>query len=232
MTRLAVNDHIEAVLRRSARRRTIAIKVQRGQVQVNAPTSVPISDIQAFLQEKARWIERHLARQQTLLAEATRPQYREGDITHFKGQIFTLRLLAEPTEAYADAQHLWLYDCGEVAARSLRLANWYIAQAAIYLPQRLEYWAPRLGVTPKGIKIRFYKSRWGSCSRHGELQFNWLIMMAPIAVIDYVVVHELAHLRYFNHSAAFWALVARHLPDFQQHRQWLKQQTHLRWALE
>ncbi len=114
-------------------------------------------------------------------------------------------------------------------SRKRLLGNWFAQQALIYLPQRVAALAPLVGVQPQGLRVRYYKSRWGSCNRRGELQFNWLLMMAPPVVVDYVVVHELAHLRHFNHSPAFWQVVGRVMPDYLRHRAWLRQQTILPW---
>jgi predicted metal-dependent hydrolase len=81
--------------------------------------------------------------------------------------------------------------------------------------------APRIGVKPARIQIRDQRSRWGSCSTRGTLSFNWRLVLAPLDVLDYVVVHELCHLREPNHSRRFWRLVERHRPDWRQHRDWL-----------
>ncbi|MDD5272957.1 MAG: M48 family metallopeptidase, partial [Methylovulum sp.] len=77
---------------------------------------------------------------------------------------------------------------------------------------------------PRSVIIKTQKSRWGSCGIHNDININWLLIMAPPEVLEYVVVHELCHIQVRNHSAQFWALVAEHLPDYQSPRQWLKQQ--------
>ena len=88
--------------------------------------------------------------------------------------------------------------------------------------ERLDYFAPRVGGVPGRIAIREQKSRWGSCSRKGNLNFNWKLIMAPPQALDYVVVHELCHLHEFNHSPRFWALVAAQMPDYEVWKKWLK----------
>jgi predicted metal-dependent hydrolase len=85
------------------------------------------------------------------------------------------------------------------------------------------FYAPRIGVTYGGITIRNQRTRWGSCSGKGNLNFNCMLMLAPPRVIEYVIVHELCHRKHMDHSPAFWALVERHLPDWQERRGWLKQ---------
>ena len=96
-------------------------------------------------------------------------------------------------------------------------------QAKAHLPKRVAYFAARIGVTYGRITIRNQTSRWGSCSGKGNLNFNCLLMLAPASVQDYVVVHELCHRKEMNHSARFWAEVAKILPDYKVRRAWLKE---------
>lgn len=99
-----------------------------------------------------------------------------------------------------------------------------LADSAVsYIPTRVAYFAPIIGVTYGRITIRNQKTRWGSCSSKGNLNFNCLLMMAPKEVIDYVVIHELCHRKEMNHSKEFWALVEKAMPDYRVHRKWLKE---------
>lgn len=99
----------------------------------------------------------------------------------------------------------------------------YIEAAREYFPKRAAYFQPFTGGIYHRITIRDQKTRWGSCSARGTLSFNWRLMLAPPAVLDYVVVHELCHLTYMNHSPAFWQAVADVCPDYRAHRKWLKE---------
>ena len=96
-------------------------------------------------------------------------------------------------------------------------------QALQVIPERVRYYAPLVGVTYGRITIRNQRTRWGSCSAKGNLNFNCLLMLMPPEILDYVVVHELAHRREMNHSPAFWAIVESVLPDYRARRQWLKE---------
>lgn len=230
MSDLAVNPAIAATLRRSARRRSIGIKVHRGQVVVSAPVGAPLSDIKKFVQQKSQWIEKHLLRQRQALVQRREPLYAHGDSVQLLGQTLTLQVHTPKQLARLEGSTLILgVDGDELSQRKSALECWYVERALDHLPPRIEHFQQVLDVQPRGIKVRHYKSRWGSCNRRGELQFNWLLMMAPEVVIDYVVVHELAHLRHFNHSQAFWQLVASAMPDYARQRQWLKNQTTLFW---
>lgn len=235
MNRLAVSEAIAATLKRSARRRSIGIKVHRGEVIVSAPAAVPLPEITHFVQQKREWIEKHLLRQRQLQRKNSARDYAAGEQVMLLGQPLTLVLSTRGQRSQLSAGQLHLA-VGEgdvtqcnVAQRKRALEHWYLEQAAQHLPPRIEHFQQLLNVRARGLKIRHYKSRWGSCNRRGELQFNWLLMMAPAAVVDYVVVHELAHLRHFDHSPAFWQLVASVLPNYRQQRQWLKNQSTLFW---
>lgn len=99
----------------------------------------------------------------------------------------------------------------------------YRAQAADIFARKAAYYAARMGVTFNRITIRDQKTRWGSCSSKGNLNFNWRLVLAPVPVLDYVVVHELAHRREMNHSSRFWDIVEEMMPDYQIHRRWLRE---------
>ena len=103
------------------------------------------------------------------------------------------------------------------------LEKWYRNQAREYITGRVKHFSQKLKLNCNRICIKGQKTRWGSCSSLKNLNFNWLLIMAPAAVIDYVVIHELSHLVEMNHSRKFWQLVESHCPDYQQHRKWLRE---------
>ena len=121
------------------------------------------------------------------------------------------------------------------------LVRWYKRQASLKIREKVKRYAPIVGVEPAGVNIKTFKSRWGSCTAKGELEFNWLIMLAPNRMVDYVVIHELCHLIHHDHSPEFWREVMRVMPDYQQCREWLRENSEgvggvsflfkLRWVL-
>lgn len=164
-----------------ARRKTLSIRItQEGNLEIRAPLGMPKGEIEAFLKEKAQWIETHRA-----------------------------KVLAE----YAQGQEAPL---GE--EEILALAE----QMRQRLPEKLDRHAASMGVTFGNVTIRCQQTRWGSCSSRGNLNFNCLLMLAPEEVLDYVVVHELAHRKQMNHSALFWQEVERECPDYKKSLRWLK----------
>ena len=164
-----------------ARRKTLSIRItQEGNLEIRAPLGMPKGEIEAFLKEKAQWIETHRA-----------------------------KVLAE----YAQGQEAPL---GE--EEILTLAE----QMRQRLPEKLNRHAASMDVTFGRVTIRCQQTRWGSCSSRGNLNFNCLLMLAPEEVLDYVVVHELAHRKQMNHSALFWQEVERECPDYKKSLRWLK----------
>ena len=164
-----------------ARRKSLSIRItQEGNLEIRAPLGMPKGEIEAFLKEKAQWIETHRAK---VLAEYTQGQ-----------------------EAPLGEEEI------------LTLAE----QMRQRLPEKLNRHAASMGVTFGRVTIRCQQTRWGSCSSRGNLNFNCLLMLAPEEVLDYVVVHELAHRKQMNHSALFWQEVARECPDYKKPLRWLK----------
>ena len=164
-----------------ARRKTLSIRImQEGNLEIRAPLGMPKGEIEAFLKEKAQWIETHRAK---VLAEYTQGQ--EAPLS--EEEILTL-------------------------AEQMRQR----------LPEKLNRHAASMGVTFGRVTIRCQQTRWGSCSSRGNLNFNCLLMLAPEEVLDYVVVHELAHRKQMNHSALFWREVERECPDYKKSLRWLK----------
>ncbi len=116
--------------------------------------------------------------------------------------------------------------CEEKSSRTLALEKRYRDAAKDYIPKRVEHYHSYTGGNYTKITIRDQKTRWGSCSSNGTLSFSFRLMMAPPRVLDYVVVHELCHLTYMNHSKEFWNMVENILPDYKEHRKWLKENGH------
>lgn len=133
---------------------------------------------------------------------------------------------AEKNRAWIEKQQRRLSEQQAQASRAGLLTEEELAdltsRAKAYIPERVAHFAPLIGVTPGRITIRRQKSRWGSCSAKGNLNFNCLLALVPEDVLDYVIVHELCHRKQMNHSPAFWAEVARLLPEYEVSRAWLK----------
>lgn len=223
---------IEATLVRTRQRKSVGIYVRDGKVTVRASVTEPLVLITEFVAQKQQWIKRHLALQQKT-AQAANRSFCTGEQFYVLGEPLALALSAgRPARVQADGEHLHVVCATPGLPHTVQrtLEQWYKAQALSYFSTRVAHYAALMQLKPAGVGVQRFKRRWGSCSSDGRLKFNWLLMMAPPAVMDYVVVHELCHLRHFDHSKAFWALVAQAMPNYAAARQFLNQQTYITWS--
>ena len=233
--------------RRSPRARRLRLTVRDdGAVVVTLPLRAPMRAADEFVASRAAWIGRHRAR---LAAERERHQARggigDGGWLEYAGVPHRLevrdlpaerrRSRVEHDEAAEGADPLiraWLAP-GDRRTLVAVLEVWLRNEARAAIERRIAARVPQLGVRPVAVAVRDQRSRWGSASRHGRLSFSWRLILAPPAVLDYVVVHELAHLAEFGHTARFWHLVRDVLPDADRARRWLREHVReLRWTLE
>ena len=203
-----------------SKRKTLALTVELdGTLTVRAPLRMKDADIYHFIATKANWIER---RQAKIREEAVTPhQYVDGETFWYLGREIPLRIIPEGKPALVMDGSFKLTKSAQPKAGIVIIA-WYRNQARAVLSGRVEFFARKYGFKVKKIRISSARTRWGSCSLKETLSFTWRLVMAPLEVIDYVVVHELCHLNEMNHSKAFWARVEAILPDYKQRRKWLK----------
>lgn len=209
-------------------RRTAGLHIIGTDLQVRVPEHLEDQRVAEILKQKRPWIRSKVAelqrvpphRSKELVSGETFPylgrNYRlkvqEG---HQVGVCLSggyLRATIRPTE-HNESQKLRIQQY---------LQNWYRSRALERLQDKTHRYAKQIGVSPAGISVRSFKSRWGSCDKKGEVVFNWNIIKAPHSIVDYVVIHELCHLIHPNHSKVFWELVGRHDASYPEHRQWLR----------
>jgi predicted metal-dependent hydrolase len=195
-----------------------------GGLEVRAPLKLSLDVINAFVASKQKWIAKHLSR----LQENTPvpKSFAEGENFLFLGQNYPLHFTDEQKLPVELSEKLCL------ASRHVHRAEkvlkwWYRQQALIILNQRAEHFSGLMNAKPKLLKITNARQRWGSCSITGRVNFSWRLVMAPLEIVDYVVVHELAHLLRHDHSKAFWEKVEAILPDYKLRRKWLKEHSHI-----
>jgi predicted metal-dependent hydrolase len=215
-----------------ARRRTIGFVVGPDGLSVSAPRWLGQGEIEAALAEKAGWILRklHEQRERAARLEATRVEWREGGSVPFLGETVILVLDPRATGAvlHSDAEalpgvprlalHLGLPQHAEPAQIRDVVQSWLQRQARRIFEERCAHFAERLGVRMTRLTLSSASTRWGSASADGSIRLNWRLVHFALPVIDYVVTHELAHLREMNHGPAFWAVVRQALPGFEAAR--------------
>ena len=206
---------IEVRLRRNARARRMVLRVATsGRVPtLTLPPGVPVAHARAFLADHEGWLRRHLS------AGAARVPVGEGSVLPFGDGTLTLR--RQPGRGILRSGEV-LAIGGPAAALGPRAAAWMREQARAACVAGADRHAAALGLRPGRITLRDPRSRWGSCTAEGDLMFSWRLVMAPPAVLDYVVAHEVAHLAELNHSPRFWAVVRRLCPGVDAWRDWLR----------
>ena len=213
-------------VRRSPRARKIGLRISpaRG-LEVVVPARGHLPDIPALLREKAAWIVGALDRMAAQVPPSATP--RDGTLLPYRGEDHRLILRTVPDsramvarDAAAGTITVTLPDAADSPVPILEW--WYREEARAALNARAQVFAAALGVTYARLTIRDGRSRWGSCSSVGSLNFSWRLILASPTVLDYVVIHELAHRRELNHSPGFWAIVAAHCPDHWAQGRWLK----------
>lgn len=208
---------------RHARRRSIGIVVDDAGLRVAAPGHTPMAEVEAFIREKARWVLKKLAQWRA----APRPavvNWSEGASIALLGAPVTVELIAGRTGIALDNGRLaiGLAPRGEPAALRKRGIAWMKEYAQTLLGERLALYAAMLGVATPALRLSNARAQWGLCREDGQVRLNWRLIHLPLQLVDYVVAHELAHLREMNHSARFWAVVGSLYPDYQAARRELR----------
>ncbi len=213
-------------VRRSARReKTVEVTVDGGCVRVAAPSAMAADEVRAVVRKRAAWILSHSTNE---TRAAVPKRFVSGETLPYLGR--NVRIVVERADIPAPDVRFdhWRFRirvphdaADDVRTESTRRAvvEWYKERAVRRLPERVMYWWPRLGEgTTPAVLIRDQRRRWASCAPDGTLRFNWRVVMAAPALIDYVVVHELVHLTVMDHSSRFWAKVGHVMPDYKQRR--------------
>ncbi|MBB6520688.1 M48 family metallopeptidase [Pseudoteredinibacter isoporae] len=209
-----------------SKRKSLAVTIEHGQVIVRAPMRLARAEIQAFVLQKQDWILRKVKEQTAQLAEIPQRRYVDGEYFPLRGRSLCLRVHQRHSHTRRIGDELYT-PVAKPEHIAERVQAWYRKEAKRVLSAKAEGVAARLGLSIAEVKVRKNKRRWGHCTSKGVLQFNWLIMLAPESVIDYLVAHEVCHLRHFNHSPAFWRLVENCEPGYHEAQDWLKQNGHL-----
>lgn len=217
------NEEVTYTLRRVPRRRHVHLVVDDdAELEVRAPYRFRPNDAELVIRAHSVWVIRMIKRARE--AVRAKPMLETG----FEMPLLDERLqLHVSSNAQASVTRgpctLWLKSPTMMrsALRSL-LEEWYRHQARCYLPSRLMHFANQFGFAVAKVSVRGQKTQWGSCSGRGAISVNWRLMLMPSDVVDYVLIHELCHLRHSNHSPEFWALVAVYVPDFRERQRRLK----------
>lgn len=178
-------------------------------------------DPETLLTDNAEWVLEKKTKFDRYRADIPKRQFEAGETFPFLGDDHELVVEPRRKSEVVDGTIRLRQSAVDQSSVKRALRNFYRREAREYLSGRLDHFGDEMGLEYDGLEIRNQRTRWGSCSTNGTISLNWRLLMAPPEVIDYVVVHELAHLREPNHTEAFWSLVAEHIPDYEEYAEWL-----------
>lgn len=225
-------DELTFDVRRSKRRTTVGVTVERNaSLVVHLPEDFPLPEAEPLVRSKLVWVHQKLIGKQKVPDEGIfrRPEFVDGEGFYFLGRHYRMKLVDPapeegPVETVRFVGDLLLFRRDQVVAGPKRIAEYYTRAAHPYVNEVVDRWKRVTGTTPaKFVNVLDLGFRWGSCSADGTLNFHWRIMQLPPPVIDYVVVHELCHLKVDDHSPPFWKEVRHALLDYRRHREWLRE---------
>jgi predicted metal-dependent hydrolase len=209
-------------------RKTVQLKItDSSHIHITAPHSFSNDAIEELLLQKSKWIIKHISHLVKVAESPINKSVTNNSTILYLGHPHTLAFLTAATASptvYLEGNQIILNlpsNNTDTIVQTM-LKQWYVKKSSEILSSRTTFWSSKISVNPKRITIKEQKTRWGSCSSKGNINYNWRIIMAPPEVVDYLVIHELCHLRVPNHSELFWQEVSKYSPHFQKHRDWLR----------
>jgi predicted metal-dependent hydrolase len=227
MNELIQIDNLAFTLRRSARRRTIGIIVDRnGDLILQAPANCSTAEIERVTRETLLWTYTKLAEKKHLGGPPRPKKFINGEGFYYLGKSYRLLLVdtseLRPTDPPLQLKNGWFLFRSDLRSQAEEhFVNWYTEHAGKWLSSRIDRFATRMDVKPNRVEVRSLGYRWGSCSINGKLYFHWRTIMLPCEIIEYIIVHELAHLRERKHNVEFWRIIERVIPDYLERKKWL-----------
>jgi predicted metal-dependent hydrolase len=205
-------------LRTSRRRRTVGLTItDTGELVVHAPKSLSLRAIQGIVDKHLAWIAKKQAERQEAWERLTPGQ------VYYRGQALALEVVNPgPPAIHLEKGVLRVSLPSASQDPWSHLLDWYHRQAAALLAAGVQHFAAGMGLKPPPLELRNWRRRWGECHPDGRLRFNWRLVLLPPEILDYLVVHELAHLLVPGHPPRFWQEVGKYLPDYASRRRWLR----------
>jgi hypothetical protein len=218
---------IEFTVVRSGRKTADIVVERSGEVIVRAPDLISDDQVLKAVSDRSLWVHRALAEWADLNASRRQRRFLQGQGFPYLGRSHRLKLVHDANEPLQLKNGRWvmseafLIAGGEVAAAKA-FRDFYIRKGLDLLAARTAHYAPKVGVIPGDVAVKELGYHWASCGAGGTLSFNWKVLMAPLTVIDYIVVHELCHLHHRDHGGAFWNEVDKVLPNYLERKEWLR----------
>lgn len=216
------------LIRSKRRRKTISLRIKEdGKIVLYVPYHTPKGEIERFIKEKESWVIKKISEKERSIKE-TEKAFIPGEKFLYLGESYPFEIRGsdhqEPSLKLSFGK--FILDQDHIEEAKDLFIQWYKRQAKEMIAGRMDYYSNRLHLLPKGVRITSAKYRWGSCSRDNRISFSWRMIMAPLTIIDYILIHELAHIKEKNHSKRFWNYLESILPDYRKYRLWLKENGH------
>lgn len=222
---LADGTRLPYELKRSSKRRSIGLRISEQGLVVSIPQRLSLRELEALLYSKLDWIQQKV--QQQAAAKVPALSWQHGETLWLLGNSLPLYLATDSRNRAISCDgsriDVRLTNISDSAMIKRRVTQWYKQQALVDFSRRTELLVQKLGLPMPPIALSSARSRWGSCNSKGEIRLNWRLIQAPPHIIQYVIAHELAHLKEMNHSARFWAIVARLFPSYRDAEAELRQ---------
>ncbi|MBF97233.1 MAG: hypothetical protein CMJ13_08430 [Pelagibacterales bacterium] len=216
----------KVIIKRTNRKKTISIYVKEEYIIILSPKLVSEKYLYKILLKKQEWITKKLCEQRKR-SKILKIRYINGGVLTKYGEKKILIFKKSSLDFVKENKNSIEVYCPSEMDIKNKLEYWLKTDLEIYLDKKLKVFKKLMRVDYDSFYIKSFKRRLGSCSYSRKLSFNWKIVMMPRIVIDYIIIHELSHLKHFNHSKEFWELVERFCPDFKEHKNWIKKNQNL-----
>ncbi len=217
-----VIDNLRFELTKSSRRKTLEIGVDRqGELTLTAPTDCSRAKIERFARDRKFWVYKKLAEKERLFKPRPPKEFVEGEGFLYLGRSYRLKYVQDQSEAFKLVNGRLCTHVGLPGDKRKFLVDWYSERLKNILNERMKAIEVDVGTHPTGVRVQDLGFRWGSCGRAGNVCFHWKVAMLPLRIVDYVIAHELVHLKIAHHTPEFWKKLERAMPDYEQRKEWL-----------
>ena len=214
------------IIKRTNRKKTISITVKEGAIIVMAPKLVSINYLNNLLEKKKKWISKKLD-EDSLKRNIKKRSFSTGESLFKFGKKKKLLYKKSSLNKVVETKNIIKVYCLAEKDIKKKLEIWYKETLNSYINKKLEVFKKLMNVDYEGFSVKLYKNRLGACTNTGKLIFNWKIAMMPCDIINYIIIHELSHLKHFNHSKKFWKYVEKFCPNYKEKENWLKENKNL-----
>ena len=212
------------IIKRTNRKKTVSFRIKNQEVIISVPKFLSDNEIYNLVEIKIKWIKDKLALEK-LNTVSIKRKYENGDIFLYLGSEYSLKIKKSSRDnIYIKDKNLILEAKNVLATNNIKnnIKNWYITESKKYLTKTNSYYEILIGVKSNKLLFGQYKSKWGSCNSKKTISYDWRIIMAPFEVIHYLIIHELCHIKYPNHSIYFWKYVEKYMINYKIQKKWLK----------